>query len=41
MYTVPLYDSLGKEAVEFILNHAECSAVLLDGAKLAGLSKVF
>merc|ERR1711904_434472 len=36
---VPLYDTLGENAVEYILNHAECKAVFVSGAKLANLLK--
>ena len=36
---VPLYDTLGENAVEFILNHAECKAVFVSGQKLGNLLK--
>jgi long-chain acyl-CoA synthetase len=37
---VPLYDTLGENAVEFILNHSEASVVFVQGAKLGELAKV-
>lgn len=36
---VPLYDTLGENAVEFILNHSEASVVFVQGAKLGELAK--
>merc|ERR1712144_26191 len=36
---VPLYDTLGENAVEFISNHAECKAVFVSGQKLGNLLK--
>eukprot|EP00191_Tetraselmis_sp_GSL018_P008721 CAMPEP_0177602204 /NCGR_PEP_ID=MMETSP0419_2-20121207/14728_1 /TAXON_ID=582737 /ORGANISM="Tetraselmis sp., Strain GSL018" /LENGTH=629 /DNA_ID=CAMNT_0019095641 /DNA_START=249 /DNA_END=2135 /DNA_ORIENTATION=+ len=36
---VPLYDTLGEETVEFILGHAEASAVFCEAGKLPMLSK--
>lgn len=37
MYCVPLYDTLGADAVEYILNHAEISIVVVQAAKLPAL----
>ncbi|KDD76920.1 AMP-binding enzyme [Helicosporidium sp. ATCC 50920] len=39
LHCVPLYDSLGDNAVEFIVRHSETSAVFALGAKLGELSK--
>ncbi|GJP53476.1 hypothetical protein CLOM_g12640 [Closterium sp. NIES-68] len=39
IHCVPLYDTLGPEAVEFILNHAEVSLVAVMPANLAALLK--
>ena len=36
---VPLYDTLGENAVEYILNHAECKAVFVSADKLGNLLK--
>ena len=36
---VPLYDSLGENAIEFIINHSESSIVFVCTTKLAGLAK--
>jgi long-chain acyl-CoA synthetase len=36
---VPLYDTLGENAVEYILNHAECKTVFVSSAKLGNLLK--
>jgi len=36
---VPLYDTLGENAVEYILNHAECKAVFVASNKLGNLLK--
>ncbi|QDZ23683.1 acetyl-CoA synthetase-like protein [Chloropicon primus] len=36
---VPLYDTLGENAVEYILNHAECKAVFVSSEKLGNLLK--
>jgi len=36
---VPLYDTLGENAVEYILNHAECKAVFVSSDKLGNLLK--
>lgn len=38
-YCVPLYDSLGESAVEYIIKHAEVSAVVVQGSKLPELLK--
>ena len=39
MVCVPLYDTLGENAVEYIIGHAETRFVLAAGAKLATLAK--
>eukprot|EP00475_Leptophrys_vorax_P031730 TRINITY_DN4823_c0_g1_i1.p1 TRINITY_DN4823_c0_g1~~TRINITY_DN4823_c0_g1_i1.p1 ORF type:complete len:657 (+),score=64.76 TRINITY_DN4823_c0_g1_i1:125-1972(+) len=39
MYCVPLYDTLGAEAVTFILNHAEASIVVVQESKLPAIIK--
>ncbi|CAI5473549.1 unnamed protein product, partial [Closterium sp. Yama58-4] len=39
MQCVPLYDTLGAEAVTFILNHAEVALVVVQAAKLRALLK--
>ncbi len=39
MYCVPLYDSLGENAVEFIVNHSESSVVFVSRDKLDTLLK--
>lgn len=39
MAAVPLYDSLGEDAVEYTVNHSETSAIFLQGAKFGALSK--
>ncbi len=39
VYCVPLYDSLGEGAVEFILNHSESSIVFVSAEKLPTLLK--
>lgn len=36
---VPLYDSLGEDAVEYTVNHAETSAIFAQAAKLPQLNK--
>lgn len=36
---VPLYDTLGDDAVQYVLDHAGCTAVFCLGAKLADLAK--
>ena len=36
---VPLYETLGETAVEFILNHSEAKLVVTSGAKLPVLLK--
>jgi long-chain acyl-CoA synthetase len=38
-HCVPLYDSLGENAVEYIVNHSEAAAVFVDAAKLAAFAK--
>jgi long-chain acyl-CoA synthetase len=35
---VPLYDTLGENAVEYIINHSEAVVVVADGRKLASLA---
>ena len=37
LYCVPLYDSLGENAVEFTLNHSEASVVFVSAEKLPTL----
>ncbi|CAI5509339.1 unnamed protein product, partial [Closterium sp. Naga37s-1] len=39
MQCVPLYDTLGAEAVSFILNHAEVALVVVQAAKIPALLK--
>ena len=39
VYCVPLYDSLGENAVEFIINHSESSVVFVSRDKLDTLLK--
>lgn len=36
---VPLYDTLGENAVEFIINHSEAVVVFADSKKLGSLAK--
>lgn len=36
---VPLYDSLGENAIEYIINHAEASSVFVSADKLGQLAK--
>ena len=31
---VPLYDTLGSDKIEYIINHAECKALALSGDKI-------
>eukprot|EP00967_Tisochrysis_lutea_P055941 scaffold70505_cov19-Tisochrysis_lutea.AAC.2 len=38
---VPLYDSLGENAVEYIVDHAECTCVFLSSDKFPQLVKVW
>lgn len=38
LYCVPLYDSLGENAIEYILGHSEASAVFVEGSKLERLA---
>lgn len=44
IYCVPLYDSLGENAIEFIINHSEATLIFAShdklGALLAALPKV-
>jgi hypothetical protein len=35
---VPLYDTLGENAVEFIINHSEAVITIVDGRKLGSLA---
>lgn len=37
---MPIYDSLGENAVEFIINHSETSIAVVESAKLPALAKV-
>lgn len=39
MVCVPLYDTLGEPAVQYIIKHAETRFVLSSGAKLAMLAR--
>mmetsp|Transcript_9256 Transcript_9256/g.16316 ORF Transcript_9256/g.16316 Transcript_9256/m.16316 type:complete len:660 (-) Transcript_9256:759-2738(-) len=39
MHCVPLYDSLGENAIEFIINHSEAVVAFVDTAKMPGLVK--
>ncbi|RZC74494.1 hypothetical protein C5167_049977 [Papaver somniferum] len=41
IYCVPLYDTLGAEAVEFILCHAEVSIVFVEETKISEVLKTF
>ncbi len=36
-YCVPLYDSLGEDAIEYIIAHASCSVVFVASLKFPGL----
>ncbi|KAF6251919.1 acetyl-CoA synthetase-like protein [Scenedesmus sp. NREL 46B-D3] len=36
---VPLYDTLGEKAIEYVMTHSETKFVVADGSKLAGLAK--
>jgi long-chain acyl-CoA synthetase len=36
---VPLYDTLGEKAIEYVLGHSETKFVVAAGSKLAGLAK--
>ena len=36
-YCVPLYDSLGEDAIEYIIGHASCSVVFVASLKFPGL----
>ena len=36
-YCVPLYDSLGEDAIEYIVDHASCSIVFVSALKFPGL----
>jgi len=38
-HCVPLYDSLGENAIEYIVNHSEAAAVFVDAAKLPAFAK--
>lgn len=37
LYCVPLYDTLGENAIEYIVNHSESTAVFVATAKMATL----
>jgi hypothetical protein len=39
LYCVPLYDSLGENAIEYIIKHAEATAVFAQSEKLGTLAK--
>ena len=36
-YCVPLYDSLGEDAIEYIVDHASCSIIFVASLKFPGL----
>jgi long-subunit acyl-CoA synthetase (AMP-forming) len=36
---VPLYDTLGEKAIEYVMSHSETKFVVAAGSKLAGLAK--
>lgn len=38
LYCVPLYDSLGENAIEFIINHSESTIVFVASDKMANLA---
>ena len=40
VYCVPLYDTLGEDALEYILQHAEITICFVQGSKLPNLAKV-
>eukprot|EP00897_Mesotaenium_endlicherianum_P001315 jgi/Mesen1/1210/ME000128S00185 len=37
LYCVPLYDTLGADAIEFIVNHAEISTIVVQASKISTL----
>ena len=36
-YCIPLYDSLGEDAIEYIIDHASCSIIFVASLKFPGL----
>ena len=38
---VPLYDTLGENAVEYIVDHSEAAAVFVEASKVAKLAGAF
>jgi long-chain acyl-CoA synthetase len=38
---VPLYDTLGENAVEYIVNHSEAAAVFVEASKVGKLAGAF
>eukprot|EP00218_Dolichomastix_sp_CCMP3274_P007847 CAMPEP_0170141298 /NCGR_PEP_ID=MMETSP0033_2-20121228/6905_1 /TAXON_ID=195969 /ORGANISM="Dolichomastix tenuilepis, Strain CCMP3274" /LENGTH=649 /DNA_ID=CAMNT_0010377555 /DNA_START=6 /DNA_END=1955 /DNA_ORIENTATION=- len=40
LYCVPLYDTLGEDAIEYIVNHAEVSVVCTEASKLKKVASV-
>jgi hypothetical protein len=39
LHCVPLYDTLGEKAIEYVMTHSETKFVVAAGSKLAGLAK--
>lgn len=39
MCAVPIYDTLGENVIEYIVNHSETKVVMSQGAKLPSLAK--
>ncbi len=39
-HCVPLYDTLGENAIEYIINHAEVVVAVVDSKKFGALVKV-
>ncbi|GFH27390.1 AMP-binding domain-containing protein, partial [Haematococcus lacustris] len=39
LHCVPLYDSLGENAIEYIINHSECVVAFVASDKFPGLIK--
>ncbi|KAG1243892.1 hypothetical protein G6F68_015658 [Rhizopus microsporus] len=40
LYTIALYDTLGPDTVEFVINHAEIETVICSGDHIADLLKI-
>lgn len=38
VYTVPLYDTLGKQAVEYVIQHSEASIIFVSANNYGALS---